>query len=96
MEQFVRSYGHKIFAYVSIYTRTKSIGLRNLRLHTDDLLAVPEQGTKIPFSGLFLYTPNMPITVLTNICTNLGLINGATGTAIGIVPDPTSKSISTD
>jgi hypothetical protein len=96
MEQFARSRGQKIFAHVLIHTRTKSTGPRNLRLYADDLLAVPEQGMKIPFPGLFLYTPSMPVTVLTNICTNLGLVNGATGTAIGIVSDLTSKSISTD
>ncbi|KAI1829025.1 hypothetical protein DTO027I6_10053 [Penicillium roqueforti] len=67
----------------------------NLRLHADDLLGLPEQGTKIPFPGLFLYSPAMPVALLTNICTHLGLVNGATGTAVGVVIDPTGKSIST-
>lgn len=44
---------------------------------------------RFPFPGLFLYTANMPAVVLTNICTVLGLVNGATGTAVGIVIDQT-------
>jgi hypothetical protein len=92
MEQFARSRGQKIFAFAALHTRTKSTGPRNLRLRADDLLGLPEQGTKIPFPGLFLYTPTMPVAVLTNICTNLGLVNGATGAAVGVVVDPTGKS----
>jgi hypothetical protein len=65
----------------------------NLRLHADDLLQQPDQGTKIPFPGLFLYTRNMPAVILTNICTPLGLVNGASGVAIGIVVDPTGAFI---
>jgi hypothetical protein len=30
----------------------------------------------------------MPAVVLTNICTPLGLVNGAAGIAVGIVIDP--------
>jgi hypothetical protein len=65
----------------------------NLRLHADDLFQQPDQGTKIPFPGLFLYTPNMPAVILTNICTPLGLVNRASGAAIGIVVDPSGGFI---
>ncbi|KAH8586713.1 hypothetical protein B0O99DRAFT_49905 [Bisporella sp. PMI_857] len=51
-----------------------------------------EEGTRIPFPGLFLYTPEMPAILLTNICTALGQVNGARGIASGIVVDPTGMS----
>ncbi|KAJ5761292.1 hypothetical protein N7520_008448 [Penicillium odoratum] len=51
MEHFARSRGQKIFAFVGLHTRTKSTGPTNLRLHADDLLGLPEQGTKIPFQA---------------------------------------------
>jgi hypothetical protein len=91
MEHFAQARHQYIYIFPAIHTRTKSTGPTNLRLCADDLLGVLEQGTKIPFPGLFLYTPGMPAMVLTNICTPLGLVNGATGTAVGIVIDPAGK-----
>lgn len=85
LEEFARSRCQSIYIFPALHTRTKSTGPMNLRLRADDLLQQPDQGTKIPFPGLFLYTPNMPAVILTNICTPLGLVNGASGTAIGIV-----------
>lgn len=49
MEHFARSRGQKIFAFAGLHTRTKSTGPTNLRLHADDLLGLPEQGTKFRF-----------------------------------------------
>jgi hypothetical protein len=95
MEHFAKSRNQKIVAFVGLHTRTKSTGPTNLRLHADDLLGLSEQGTKIPSPGLFLYSPSMPAALLTNICTHLGLVNGAMGTVVGVVIDPTGKSIST-
>jgi hypothetical protein len=37
------------------------------------------------FPGLFLYTPELPAILLTNICTALGQVNGACGIASGIL-----------
>lgn len=93
LEEFARTRCQNIYIFPALHTRTKSTGPMNLRLRADDLLQQPDQGTKIPFPGLFLYTPNMPAVILTNICTLLGLVNGATGTAIGIVVDPTGELI---
>jgi hypothetical protein len=69
------------------------MGLISLRLWADDLLGLPEQDTKIPFPGLLLYTQGMPIIILSNICTPLGQVNGATGTTTGITIDSTGKFI---
>ncbi|KAF5854982.1 hypothetical protein ETB97_010417, partial [Aspergillus alliaceus] len=38
----------------------------------------------------------MPAVVLTNICTLLGLVNGAAGTAVGIAIDPTAQFFEID
>jgi hypothetical protein len=92
MEQFARNRQQKIFAFPALYTRTKSTSSTNTRLYVEDLLQLPDQGSKIPFPGLFLYTANMPVVMLSNVCTLLGLVNGAAGTAVGIVIDPESMS----
>ena len=92
MEHFALARGHKIYIFPALHTRTRSTGPINLRLRADSLLQQPDQGTKIPFPGLFLYTPNMPAVILTNACTLLGQVNGAPGTAVGVVVDPTGKS----
>lgn len=93
IEQFARTRCQNVYVFPALHTRTRSTGPINLRLRADDLLQQPDQGTKIPFPGLFLYTPNMPSAMLTNICTLLGLVNGAAGTAVGIVVDPTGGLI---
>ncbi|KAI3286470.1 hypothetical protein DTO002I6_8141 [Penicillium roqueforti] len=96
IEQFARTRRQNVYIFPALHTRTKSTGPINLRLRADDLLQQPDQGTKIPFPGLFLYTPNMPAVVLTNICTLLGLVNGAAGTAVGIVVDQTAEFFQID
>lgn len=93
LEEFARNRCQNIYIFPALHKRTKSTGSMNLRLHADDLLQQPDQGTKIPFPGLFLYTRNMPAVILTNICTPLGLVNGASGVAIGIVVDATGGFI---
>jgi hypothetical protein len=93
IEQFARTRCQNVYIFPALHTRTRSTGPISLRLRADDLLQQPDQGTKIPFPGLFLYTPDMPSAMLTNICTLLGLVNGAAGTAVGIVVDPTGRLI---
>jgi hypothetical protein len=45
----------------------------------------------VPFPRLLLYTYSMPVMLLTNINTPTSLVNGATGTAVGVVLDLISK-----
>jgi hypothetical protein len=49
----------------------------------------PDDGTKCPFPGLFIYTKDMPVMLLANISTKMGQVNGSIGTAIGIGIDST-------
>ncbi|KAJ5318263.1 hypothetical protein N7476_004683 [Penicillium atrosanguineum] len=88
IERFAQARHQRIIIFPAIHTRTRSSGPTDLTLHADDLLGLPDQGAKIPFPGLILYTLSMPKMVLTNICTPAGLVNGATGEAVGVVVDP--------
>ncbi|KAJ5370019.1 uncharacterized protein N7496_006111 [Penicillium cataractarum] len=88
IERFARSRRQRIIIFPALHTRTRSTAPTDLTLHADDLLGLPEQGAKIPFPGLILYTHSMPTMLLTNICTPAGLVNGATGEAVGVVADP--------
>ena len=73
VERFARARHQRIFIFPALHTRTRSSRPTDLTLHADDLLGLPEQGAKIPFPGLVLYTLSMPTMVLTNICTPAGL-----------------------
>lgn len=91
MEHFAKARCQKIYAFPAHHTRTKSTSPTNRRLRVDDLLRQPDQGTMTPFPGIFLYTPDMPSVILTNICTRIGQVNGATGTSVGVVIDPAGE-----
>lgn len=90
MEHFAKSRSQKIYIFLAFYKRTKSTGYINLHVRANNLLQHPDQGTKTPFLGLFLYTPEMPKAILTNVCTVLGQVNGGRGIAVGVIIDPTS------
>jgi hypothetical protein len=86
MEHFARSRSQRVYIFPALHHRVKSP--TTSRLCAEDLLQQADQGTRIPFPGLFLYTPGMPIILLTNICTTLGQVNGARGIASGVAVDP--------
>ena len=90
MEHFVRSRSQNIYIFPVLHSRTKSVGSSLLSL--EYLLQQFNKGTTIPFSGLFLYTKNMPAILLINTCSALGLVNGICSTTISIVADPTGSS----
>lgn len=92
IERFARARQQKIFIFPALHTRTRSAAPTDLQLRADDLLGLPEQETRVPFPGLILYTSCMPVMVLTNVCTPVGLVNGATGQAVGVAVDPEGES----
>lgn len=91
LEHFARTRSQPIWIFPASHTRTKPTDAMTTRLKAEDLLKQTDQGTKIPFPGLFLYSRNMPAVMLTNVCTRIGQVNGAAGTAVGVVLDPAGK-----
>ena len=86
IEWFARSRGQKIFVFPARHTRRrKTKGSRDL--YVDKLLEIQDR-TDIKGPGLLLYTQDMPAMALSNISTRLGLVNGARGRAVGVIPDP--------
>ena len=90
MQRFAKARAQDVYVFLAAHSRTKSTkgGLR-----IDELLGIQDGEGTAKGPGLFLYTRGMPVTILYNICTPLGLVNGAKGTAAGIVLDPKSKQL---
>jgi len=86
IEHFARRRSQRIYIFPAQHSRATSTS--SFSLHLEDLLQQRDQGTKIPFQGLFLYTKGMPAVILANICTLLGHVNGTRGTPSSIVVDP--------
>jgi hypothetical protein len=62
-------------------------------MRIDELLAIQDGEGSAKGPGLFLYTRGMPATILLNVCTPLGLVNGAKGIAAGLVHHPNGKAL---
>jgi hypothetical protein len=86
IERFAWSQKQKIVIFPARHTRRKK-AKRARDLDIDKLLEV-QDSSEVKGPGLLMYTDNMPIVVLSNISTRLGIVNGAQGRAIGILPDP--------
>jgi hypothetical protein len=88
IERFARKRRQKIFIFPAHHTRWKKArGSRDLEV--DQLFEV-QDGSDVKGAGVLMYTQDMPSMILSNICTPLGIVNGAQGKAIGVVPDPNS------
>jgi PIF1-like helicase/Helitron helicase-like domain at N-terminus len=88
IERFARSQGQKIFVFPARHTRRKKRKGQKVRDLTIDELLELQDGSEAKGPGLLFYTKNMPTVVLMNISTPLGIVNGAQGTSVGVVPDP--------
>jgi hypothetical protein len=86
--QFARYHHQLVFLFPSQHKRLPP--LRNLSL--EDIFSQQDDGVKIPFQGLFIYTAGMPCMVLANENSKLGLVNGCRGIATGVVIEPDGKS----
>jgi hypothetical protein len=85
IEIFARSRGQKIILFPARHTRCKKArGTRNIDV--DKLLEL-QDNSNVKSPGLLMYTKDMPAAVLSNISTPLGIVNGAQGKAVGVVPD---------
>jgi hypothetical protein len=90
IQRFAEARAQDIYVFPAAHSRTKKVrgGLR-----VDELLGSQDGEGTAKGPGLFLYTQGMPVAILYNTCTPLGLVNGARGTAVGIVPHPESKPL---
>jgi hypothetical protein len=89
IRRFAEARTQDIYVFPARHSRTKKV---HGCLRIDELLET-QDGGNVTGPGLFLYTRDMPITLLYNVCTALGLVNGARGTAAGIVPDPNGEHL---
>ena len=92
MRRFAEARDQDVYVYPGAHTRTRG---KHHGLRMEDLLAAQDGDGTAKGPGLFLYTRGMPVTILYNINTRLGLVNGARSTAAGIVPHPDGRFLST-
>ena len=64
--------------------------MKHSGLRIDELLETQDEVGRAKEPDLFLYTQGMLVSILYNVCTPLGQVNGAKGIAAGIVLDPDS------
>lgn len=89
IERFAEARNQMIYLFPATHTRAKLVkASENPSL---DMVLQEQDRSEVKAPGLFLYTPNMPAMVLSNLCTRLGIVNGARGRAVEVVPDPKSK-----
>ncbi len=87
IHHFTEARGQLIYVFPTGHFQIKK---KHDHLRIDKLLTT-QDSFKIKESGLFLYTQEMPVMILYNVCISLGLVNRAKGTAAGIVHDPNGK-----
>jgi ATP-dependent exoDNAse (exonuclease V) alpha subunit len=90
IRRFAEARAQDIYVFPAAHSRTKKV---RGALKIDELLGTQDGEGSAKGPGLFLYTQGMPVTILYNVCTPLGLVNGAKGIAAGIVPDPNGKPL---
>ena len=89
LQNFASARRQRLYLFPAQHSRTKTAS--NFPLPLDDLLTHADE-TKCPFPGLFMYSLDMPVMVLANVCTSMGIMNDAIGTTARIVPDPSGIS----
>lgn len=93
IERFARSVGHDIVIFPAQHSRTKREG--GEAILQKDLFSIQDGDCGATGPGLLYYCKGMPVALLTNMCTALGMVNGARSTAYGIITWPDSKSPNT-
>ncbi len=90
IERFAQSVGHDIIIFPAQHSCTKREGGENI-LHKN-LFSIQDGDYVATGPGLLYYCKEMPVALLTNIYTALGMVNGAQSKAYGIIIWPDSKS----
>ena len=89
IERFARSVCHDIVIVLAQYSRTKRE--RGKVILQKDLFSIQDGDRGATGPGLLYYCKGMPVALLTNMCTALGMVNGARSTAYGIITWPDGK-----
>ncbi len=90
IERFAWSVGHDIIIFPAQHSRIKREGGENV-LHKD-LFFIQNGDHGATGPGSLYYCKGMPVALLTNMCTALGIVNRARSKAYGIITWPDSKS----
>ena len=88
IQHFAETHEQSIYMSLTKYTHIKKV---QDVLKIDELLATQNEEDTAKESDLFLYTQEMSITILFNICTSLELINEVRDTAADIVLNSNDK-----
>ncbi len=89
IERFARFVGHHIVIFPAQHSRTRRKGGKAIL--QKDLFSIQDKNRGATSLGLLYYCKGMPVALLTNICTALGMINGARSTAYEIITWPDGK-----
>ncbi len=82
--KFAKEKSQDVYIFPASHTRSKT---RNENLVTSKKLFQVQDGGAVTGPGLLYYTEGMPTAVLSNVCTPIGLVNGARYISVGIIPD---------
>ncbi len=83
IERFARSIGYDIVIFPAQHNRTRRE--RGKAILQKDLFSIQDGDRGATGSGLLYYCKGMPVALLTNMCTTLGMVNGARSTAYVII-----------
>ena len=73
--------GEPVYLFIAKHEHHPSIS-------KSQLMAIGDESSKLPGPGIFAYTKGMPIMINVNIYTDLGIVNGKEGRAVGVTLDP--------
>ena len=78
--------GEPVYLYITKNNHHPSIS-------KSQLMAIGNESSKLPGPGIFAYTKGMPIMINANIYTDLGIVNGKEGRAVGTTLHPLAEVV---
>ena len=86
IKRFAQANGRDVIIFPGQHTRTRKEGGQVVK--DRELLTIQDGEGKCIGPGLFYYCRGMPACLLLNVCTKLGMVNGARGIVQGFIPHP--------
>ena len=84
INRFAQANRRDVIIFLGQYTRTRKEG--GQVVENKELLTIQDGEGKCIGPGLFYYCRGMPTYLLSNVCTKLGMVNGARGIIQGFIP----------